>query len=118
MLAKTHGTGTAATGRGQLLPFVALIFVKKGTKMRKQIFKLAAVCAAFGSMTAAAPAFAQEEPADEEEAEGPVDVSVTLTAVSDYRFRGVSLSDKDPAFQPGITVSHESGIYVGAWAST
>jgi uncharacterized protein (TIGR02001 family) len=82
--------------------------------MRNTVFKLAAVCAAFGSMAAAAPAFAQDE---EEEAEGPVSVAVTLTAVSDYRFRGVSLSDKDPAFQPSITVSHESGIYVGAWAS-
>lgn len=84
--------------------------------MRKQIFKLAAACAAFGSMAVAAPAMAQDEAA-EEEAEGPVTVAVTITAVSDYRFRGVSLSDKDFAIQPGITVSHESGIYVGAWAS-
>jgi uncharacterized protein (TIGR02001 family) len=91
--------------------------VKKGILMRKQIFKLAAVCAAFGSMAAAAPAFAEEEAGAEEEAEGPVDVSISLTAVSDYRFRGVSLSDKDFAVQPSITVSHESGIYVGAWAS-
>jgi uncharacterized protein (TIGR02001 family) len=84
--------------------------------MRKQIFNLVAACAAFGSIAVAAPAMAQEEEAAEE-AEGPVDVSVTLAAVSDYRFRGVSLSDKDFAFQPGITISHESGIYVGAWAS-
>ncbi len=83
--------------------------------MRKQIFTLAAACAALGSMAVATPAFAQDEEA--EEAEGPISVSVTLAAVSDYRFRGVSLSDKDPAFQPSITVSHESGLYVGAWAS-
>jgi uncharacterized protein (TIGR02001 family) len=78
--------------------------------MRKEIFKLAAACVAFGSVAIAAPAFAQDEAGAEEEAEGPVDVSVTLAAVSDYRF-------KDPAFQPSITISHESGIYVGAWAS-
>lgn len=83
--------------------------------MRKSVFKLAAACVALGSISAAAPAFAQDEAA--EEAEGPVSVDVTLAVVSDYRFRGVSLSDKDFAVQPGITVSHESGIYVGAWAS-
>lgn len=83
--------------------------------MRKTVFKLAAACVALGSISAAAPALAQDETA--EEAEGPVSVDVTLAVVSDYRFRGVSLSDKDFAVQPGITVSHESGIYVGAWAS-
>ena len=36
---------------------------------------------------------------------------------SDYRFRGISLSDKDPAFQPGFTVSHESGLYASVWGS-
>jgi uncharacterized protein (TIGR02001 family) len=83
--------------------------------MRKTIFKLAAACAAFGSM-AAAPAYAQDAAA-EEEAEGPITVSGAIAVVSDYRFRGVSLSDKDFAVQPTITVSHESGLYVGAWAS-
>lgn len=82
--------------------------------MRKSMFKLAAACAVLGSMSVATPAFAEEEA---EEAEGPVTVDVTVGLVSDYRFRGVSLSDKDFAFQPGITVSHESGLYVGAWAS-
>lgn len=84
--------------------------------MRKTLFKLAASCVALGSIAAAAPAFAEDEAA-EEEASGPIDVEVTLAAVSDYRFRGVSLSEKDPAFQPGITISHESGFYVGAWGS-
>jgi uncharacterized protein (TIGR02001 family) len=86
----------------------------KGKLMRKMISKFVAVPALLSSIAVATPAFAQDE---EKEASGPVDVEVTLTAVSDYRFRGVSLSDKDPAFQPGINVSHESGIYVGAWAS-
>lgn len=84
--------------------------------MRKTLFKLAASCVALGSIAMAAPAFAADEAA-EEEASGPIDVEVTLAAVSDYRFRGVSLSEKDPAFQPGITISHESGFYVGAWGS-
>ncbi len=84
--------------------------------MRKQIFSLAAACAAFGSMAAATPAFAADEE-EAEEAEGPITVSGGITLASDYRFRGVSLSDKDFAVQPTITISHESGLYVGAWAS-
>ncbi len=82
--------------------------------MRKSILTLAAACVAFGSMAAAAPAFAQDE---EAEAEGPITVSGGVALVSDYRFRGVSLSDKDFAVQPTITITHESGLYVGAWAS-
>jgi uncharacterized protein (TIGR02001 family) len=81
--------------------------------MRIQILKLAAACAMMGSMAVAAPAFAQ----DEEEAEGPITVTGGVNVVSDYRFRGVSLSDKDFAVQPTLTVSHESGFYVGVWGS-
>jgi uncharacterized protein (TIGR02001 family) len=86
--------------------------------MRKTLFKLAATCAVLGSM-AAMPAYAaeEEEGAAEEEASGPFSVSGGVTVVSDYRFRGVSLSDKDFAVQPTITVSHESGLYVGVWGS-
>lgn len=40
------------------------------------------------------------------------------TVVSDYRYRGLSLSDKDPAFQPELTLTHKSGVYVGFWGST
>ena len=54
----------------------------------------------------------------EEEASGPFELEIALTGVSDYRFRGISLSDKDPAFQPSITLSHESGLYASVWGST
>lgn len=60
----------------------------------------------------ATPAFAQEE-----EAEGPITISGGVTLISDYRFRGVSLSGEDFAVQPTITVSHESGFYAGLWGS-
>jgi len=60
----------------------------------------------------AAPAFAQEEAPPK-----PVTVSGNVALVSDYRFRGVSQSDKGIAVQGGITVSHESGLYGGVWAS-
>jgi uncharacterized protein (TIGR02001 family) len=63
--------------------------------------------------TAATPAFAQDAEAES----GPITVSGGVTLVSDYRFRGLSLSDEDFAVQPTITVSHESGFYAGVWGS-
>ncbi len=44
-------------------------------------------------------------------------VSGSVALVTDYRFRGVSQSDLDPALQGGFTISHESGLYAGTWAS-
>ena len=41
----------------------------------------------------------------------------TVTAVSDYDFRGISLSAKDPALQGSIDWAAANGFYVGAWAS-
>lgn len=43
--------------------------------------------------------------------------SGSVALVSDYRFRGVSQSNKGAAIQGGITVSHESGAYAGIWSS-
>lgn len=43
--------------------------------------------------------------------------SSTITATSDYDFRGVSLSAKDPALQVSVDWAADNGIYVGAWAS-
>jgi len=45
------------------------------------------------------------------------EVTGTIGAVSDYDFRGVSLSAKDPAVQGSIDWAHDSGFYAGAWAS-
>ena len=45
------------------------------------------------------------------------DLSGSVTAVSQYRFRGISLSDEDPAIQGGLTLGHASGFYAGTWLS-
>lgn len=45
-------------------------------------------------------------------------ISGNATIVSDYRFRGVSLSDGDFAIQGGIDISHDSGFYAGIWGSS
>lgn len=48
---------------------------------------------------------------------GPLTVSGSATLTSDYRFRGVSQTDRDMAVQGSLTIAHESGFYVGAWGS-
>jgi uncharacterized protein (TIGR02001 family) len=72
--------------------------------------------ACFGMLLAASamstPAFAQEE------ASGPFSLSGGIAVTSDYRFRGVSLSNEKVAVQPTLTVSHDSGFYVGVWGSS
>jgi uncharacterized protein (TIGR02001 family) len=52
---------------------------------------------------------------DEEGAWGPFTAGVTLT--SDYRFRGVSQSDRDGAIQGWVQYDHASGFFANVWAS-
>ncbi len=47
----------------------------------------------------------------------PITVSGSAGITSDYRFRGVSQTDKEMAVQAGLTIVHESGFYIGTWAS-
>lgn len=57
-------------------------------------------------------------PSEAEPTGGPFTVTGGATVVSDYRFRGISLSDEDFAVQGTLEVSHESGLYGGIWASS
>lgn len=41
-----------------------------------------------------------------------------VTLVSQYRFRGISLSDEKAALQGTINLNHESGFYAGVWGSS
>lgn len=65
------------------------------------------------ALAVAVPAAAQDDTAPPP----PITVSGAATLASEYRFRGISQSDKDLAVQAGITINHESGFYVGAWGS-
>ncbi|NYD91838.1 TorF family putative porin [Sphingomonas melonis] len=70
------------------------------------------------ALLCAMPASAFAQSAAGETAPPPaVTVSGSVGLVSDYRFRGVSQSDKDMAVQGGLTIAHDSGLYVGTWAS-
>jgi len=63
----------------------------------------------------ATPAFADDAPT----APPPeFTVSGGATVVTDYRFRGVSQTDKKVALQGTFTVTHSSGFYVSAWGSS
>ncbi len=55
--------------------------------------------------------------ASAQEATNALTVSGSATLATDYRFRGVSQTDRDGAIQGGFSVTHESGFYVGTWAS-
>ena len=66
------------------------------------------------ALSVAAPAFAQ----DTAEATSPITINGSATLVSDYRFRGISQSDKNVAIQGWITLTHESGLYATVWGSS
>jgi uncharacterized protein (TIGR02001 family) len=44
--------------------------------------------------------------------------NATATLVSDYRFRGISQTDRNFAVQGGATVTHSSGFYISFWGSS
>ncbi|MDH3789330.1 MAG: TorF family putative porin [Xanthomonadales bacterium] len=70
--------------------------------LMKKIFLAALVLAPLASFTA--PAHAE--------------ISANVALVSDYRFRGISQSNKNPALQGGFDYAFENGIYLGTWGST
>lgn len=55
---------------------------------------------------------------DGEVSASDITVSGSVGLTSQYRLRGISMSDEDIAVQGGITLTHSSGFYVGAWASS
>lgn len=61
-------------------------------------------------LAVAAPAIAQQPDG--------LDLSVEAAFLTDYRFRGISRSDEDPAGQAALTLSHGSGLYAGLRATT
>ncbi|MES1973716.1 MAG: TorF family putative porin [Pseudomonadota bacterium] len=64
-------------------------------------------------LAAATPAFA-----DDTAPPPALTINGSATVVSDYRFRGISQTDKNFAIQGSITITHESGFYVSVWGSS
>jgi uncharacterized protein (TIGR02001 family) len=61
-------------------------------------------------IVAATPTLVQAQEAS------PLSFNVSLT--TDYKYRGISQSRRQPAIQGGIDYAHSSGFYVGTWASS
>lgn len=81
------------------------------TKKTVRFLARAAFCAVPAMLLVPAAAQAQDEET------GAWEVDADLGVLSDYRFRGVSLSGKDPEVTAELSVSHESGFYAGSWLS-
>lgn len=67
--------------------------------------------APFAIALAAAPALAQ----DQSSPGPPVKINGGVTVASQYRFRGVSLSNEEIALQGTINLNHQSGFYTGLY---
>ena len=61
----------------------------------------------------AAPGLAAAQAA----ASSPHTVAGNATLASDYRFRGLTQTFEEPAFQGGVDYTHSSGFYAGNWNS-
>ncbi len=89
--------------------------IKGSHAMRATITRYFATTILLPIAALATPVFAAEEAP-----EGPPDplsIDFTLAAYNDYRFRGLTLSDKDFAVQPTITATLASGFYGSVFAS-
>jgi uncharacterized protein (TIGR02001 family) len=84
--------------------------------MRGHITSLLAAVIALAPATARAEAEAEARTKAADSA-APVAISYNLAIVSDYRFRGLSLTNRDPAVQGGVDIAFSSGVFAGAWAS-
>lgn len=69
------------------------------------------------SLVAATPVFAQDSAAADTAPPSPITVSGSAAILTDYRLRGVSQTNKNAAVQAALTVAHESGFYIGTFAS-
>jgi uncharacterized protein (TIGR02001 family) len=46
-----------------------------------------------------------------------LEFSGSAAITTDYRFRGISQTQNDPAIQVGLHLAHSSGLYAGVWGS-
>jgi uncharacterized protein (TIGR02001 family) len=83
--------------------------------MRKTFILALAAAAILPATLIATPAAAQDAA---DAPASPVTISGGATLVTDYRFRGISQTDKRPAVQGTFTIAHESGFYGTVWGSS
>ena len=75
------------------------------------VFSISILAAAMSGALIMQPAGAAEDVQAPAVADpGPLTANVTL--VNDYRYRGISQSNFQPAIQGGFDYAHESGFYI------
>jgi uncharacterized protein (TIGR02001 family) len=90
------------------LACIALSYQENSVESKKLAQKLA-----LAALALSGAAFAQTKAPEPD-----YTLSYNIGAVTEYRYRGISQSAREPALQGGIDFAHKSGWYVGTWAST
>lgn len=85
-----------------LTAFITITTIGDVTMLKKKLLLAALVLASLGGFTTQVYA----------------EISANVALVNDYRFRGISQSNENPALQGGFDYAHESGFYIGTWGST
>lgn len=80
--------------------------------MKKQALIAAALASTLASATPGATAAEAAE-----EAKSPYTFTGNIGVASQYIFRGLTQTNREPAVQGGFDFSHESGFYLGNWNS-
>jgi uncharacterized protein (TIGR02001 family) len=76
--------------------------------MRKSLITVAVL----GALSASSFVFAAEK-----EAKSDFTTSGSVGLFSQYIFRGLTQTDRDPAMQGNFDINHSSGLYLGMWGS-
>ena len=76
--------------------------------MRKSLITVAVL----GALSASSFVFAAEK-----EAKSDFTTSGSVGLFSQYIFRGLTQTDRDPALQGNFDINHASGLYLGIWSS-
>ena len=79
------------------------------------MFKKTTLALAISALTGGALAQSAPAPAP---APATSPITANVTVVNDYRYRGISQSNFQPAIQGGFDYAHESGFYIGNWNSS
>ncbi|MFN4088290.1 MAG: TorF family putative porin [Alphaproteobacteria bacterium] len=88
------------------------------TKLPGRTARTAAIAATMAAgIAAAALAVGTTGSARADQSPIPGTFSANVSIGTDYTFRGISQTDENPTIQGGFDWEHESGIYIGTWAS-
>ena len=86
--------------------------------LRHSAMTLSLLATSLVATYASTAAMADETPAATTAAADPGPLTANVTLVNDYRYRGISQSNFQPAIQGGFDYAHSSGFYIGNWNSS